>query len=47
MYKFKALRSYPQRVLFKGRITGNRSIEATKKLLSQIILLSVVDKYET
>ena len=28
-------------------ITGDRSIEATKKLLSQIILLSVVDKHET
>ena len=28
-------------------ITGNRSIEATKKLLSEIILLSVVDKHET
>ena len=28
-------------------ITGDRSIEATKKLLSQIILLSLVDKHET
>lgn len=28
-------------------IIGNRSIEATKKLLSEIILLSVVDKHET